>query len=173
MEMTVNYATDEKKPLEKKASSPLLRKILSGVVLAIIVGGSAAAFYYVTTHRPDMIAQVRLKLDRFGLAAESPMEVKRVADINKLPISYEEKQILINRTIFMGASPRMVMLALGQPKQGHKTRDALSGKESIILVYHLPKELRPTMLSFENNKLSEAKKGSSIDYQNSAAFIPE
>lgn len=171
--MVIDSMANEQNKSKAKSSTKLLGKIASGLFIALVIGGSAAVYYYVSTHRPDVLEQVKLKLDRLGLGVEDPGEVKRVAEINRLPISYEEKQILINRTIFLGASPRMVMLALGKPKEGHKTRDRLSGQESIILVYHLPKDLRPTMLRFENNKLTEAKKGSSIDYQNATYFRPE
>lgn len=140
------------------------KTIASVVTVLFILLGSIGIYTYVYTQRPDIYNQVKLKLSRFGFSEQSPQEVQRVSDINRLSISYEEKQILINRTIFMGATPRMVMLALGKPKEGHRMLDKAANKEVIILVYHLPEELRPTMLRFEENKLVEAKKGSSIDY---------
>ena len=139
------------------------RNLSIALVMAVIIG-SGAIYGYVYTQRPDLWKQLLIKVDVNHYDAA---EVDRIDNINRLPISYEEKQVLINRTIFMGASPQMVMLALGQPKEGHKIVPTNSGgsvKESIILIYHLQGEARPTVLRFDDNKLTEAKKGSSIDY---------
>ncbi|MDG1286766.1 MAG: hypothetical protein P8P30_04280 [Rickettsiales bacterium] len=140
-------------------------KTIGGVITTLLLLIVCAGIYsYVYNQRPDIYKQVLLKLDRMGFTQSAPEELKRVDDINQLRISYEEKQILINKTIFLNASPRMVMLALGNPKEGHRIKNAKTGKKSIILVYHLPEELRPTMLHFEENKLVKAEKGSTIDF---------
>ncbi|GEM_PF-3459582 len=133
------------------------------VILAFLIG-CVGAYSYIYNQRPDIYQKVLLKLDRLGITQPAPEELVRIDEINKLTISYEEKQILIKKTIFLGASPRMVMLALGQPKEGHRVSSTEADKEKIILVYHLPEELRPTMLHFDNDKLVKAEKGSSIDF---------
>lgn len=134
-------------------------------IIIALLAACAGAYSYVYNQRPDLYKQIRVKLDRFGLVQPDPLELQRISDINKLSISYEEKQILINRTIFMGATPQMVLLALGKPKEGRRIAGDRKGQESVILVYHLPEELRPTMLRFDDGKLTQAYKGSSIDFE--------
>lgn len=135
------------------------------LILILMLLASAGVYAYVYTQRPDIIKQVLLKIDNLGIVQTRSVEdIERIDQINALAISYEEKQVLINRTIFMGASPRMVMLAIGEPKSGHKELNKATGAQAVVLVYHLPKELSPTILRFDEGKLTKAEKGSSIDY---------
>ena len=164
MELAIDDAENDKEPRKIP-----WKMIINTMVIFIVLIGATAAYSYISTERPDIYKNIKLKLDKFGLAPEDPMEIQRVADINKMTISYEEKQILINKTIFMGATTRMVMLALGKPKQGHRGSKTANEKDVVILVYHLPEELRPTMLHFEDNKLTKAYKGSTIDFDSTPA----
>jgi len=150
---------NEKEP-PKIPSGPL---VVIAFILFLVVG-IAGTTHYLYTNQPDMVKHIALKLDRLGLTQPNPTEINRVSEINILPISYEEKQILINKTIFLGATPRMVMLALGKPKEGHRANSEIDNAKTLILVYHLPEDLRPTMLYFEEGKLTQARKGSSIDF---------
>ena len=151
--------------LEPPKTPSISGRMIGISLLIILLLASAGVYAYVYTQRPDIIKQVLLKVNDFGLVETRTAEdLDRIDQINQLSISYEEKQVLINRTIFMGASPRMVMLAIGKPKSGHKVVNDHTGRESVILVYHLPKELSPTILQFDEGKLSKAEKGSSIDY---------
>lgn len=145
-------------------------KIISALaVILFIAVGAAFAYNYAYVQHPEVYKKIKIKLDKLGLIQQSPEEIQRVAEINKMTISYEEKQILINKTIFMGATPRMVMLALGQPKQGHKGDKTNEGKDIITLTYHMPGEFKPTQLYFENNKLTKAYKISNIDIDRTSA----
>lgn len=156
----MDTALEQEKPARQFPWKPL-GTLVFVLFLAVGIGGT---YNYLNNHNPDALKQITLKLDRLGLTPENPVEIQRVSNINKLSISYEEKQILINKTIFLGATPRMVMLALGQPQEGHRTNDDLESKKTVILVYHLPEELRPTMLKFDEGKLTHAYKGSTIDF---------
>ena len=157
MDTALHSDTDEARKLPWKTIGGI------AAVLAVLTV-SAGVFSYVYTERPDVIKQVKLKLSTLGIASSDPAETKRVAEINKLTIPYEEKQILINKTIFLGATPSMVMLALGAAKEDHRVNDAKTGKEAIVWVYHLPQDTKPTMLKFDGGKLTHAYKGSAIEF---------
>lgn len=151
---------------EEKPARQIPWKPIGTLLFLLFLGFVGMGIYnYLYLHKPDVLKQISVKLDRLGLAPENPAETQRIYEINKLPISYEEKQILINNTIFLGATPRMVMLALGKPKEGHRAADnSGENKKTLILVYHLPEDLRPTMLRFDEGKLTHAYKGSTIDF---------
>lgn len=80
-------------------------------------------------------------------------EAKRMESIDILPISNEKKNILNNRTIFLGATKVMVRLALGEPLQ-----QRLSSDGSVTYWdYHLNEDIQATRLKFEDNRLVAAK----------------
>ncbi len=134
-----------------------------GYSLAILF--AAATAFYIHNYKYEVVENLILEIDKFGITNIGKEELLRRSRINNLPITYEEKQILINRTVFLGATAEMVQLALGKPKEAYNAADvAESGKqEGIIYVYHFPADARPTLLRFENNKLTHAYKGSTID----------
>ncbi len=152
---TISYTVIEEK-------SPWTMIAVSLAVIFVIII-SIGTIYFIYQKEPEVVQEILFKMDRFGLIEKSPEEIQRVYDINQLSISFEEKQILINKTIFLGATPRMVLLALGEPKKGYKTNGEM-GNESIKLEYHLPKDSRPTVLVFDEGKLSHAYKGSTIEF---------
>ena len=94
-----------------------------------------------------------------GVTPLGEEEKFRQSAINALPLTYEEKQVLINKTVFLGASSKMVQLALGAPKE----RKVGGGKSNSILIYYQPDDPRPTILRFERDKLVHAYKGSALD----------
>ena len=85
-------------------------------------------------------------------------------EINKLSLTYEEKQILIQKTVFLGATSDMVMLALGAPKERFRAPKTAEFSEGIVFTYHLPNDAQPTLLRFVGNKLTHAYKRSAIDF---------
>jgi hypothetical protein len=134
------------------------RNWLAPTLLAIGVAGVIA----VAALNPDIARKLVISIDSFGVTPMGQEEISRRHTINNLPITYEEKQILINRTVFLGATTEMVVLALGQPRKGTRGLSA-DGSESINLVYHFPDDPLPTVLTFEGNKLVRAQKKAGID----------
>jgi hypothetical protein len=124
--------------------------------LAILVG-CFAVFFTLHIYRPQFMKELILVIDLFGMTDLGRSEQERLAAINRLPITYEEKQVLINRTIFLGATSQMVSLALGTPSEH---REQATGT---IYVYYLPDDPRPTILKFSRDKLVQAYKGSALD----------
>lgn len=130
--------------------------------LGVMVGVFGGAFY-MQTYQPELMNGFILEVDRFGITSIGQEEKTRRARINALPITYEEKQILINKTVFLGASAEMVKLALGDPREVHKANNDPKQGEGTIYVYHFPKDARPTLLRFEAGRLTHAYKASAID----------
>lgn len=112
------------------------------------------------------MANLLIKVDVFGLTRVAGEEQVRLAKIKDLPLSYEEKQVLVQRTVFMGATHDMVKLALGEPR---KVVERLWEGKNVMLtyyIYYLPNDTRPTILVFQNDKLVNAYKGSALDVGN-------
>ena len=135
------------------------RKIL--IIIGIIVSLAVIAVSAFKT-RPELSEQLILSIDSFGVTDVGEHEKWRVATINKLPITYEEKQVLINRTVFLGASVDMVRLALGEPLQYMRSTTSTSSTEVVHLQYHFQNDQLPTLLTFENNRLVNAQKRSNV-----------
>lgn len=124
-------------------------------------------YMYIDNYQPEAMDKFLLKVDVLGVTDLARKEQGRLAQIRNLTIHYEEKQVLINHTVFMGATPEMVRLALDEPQ---KTVDKDIFK---YYVYYLPNDNRPTVLVFKKEdsdsiyKLVKAYKGSAIDFVNS------
>lgn len=128
------------------------------VYLGLMVA-TFACMLYLQFYKPGLLKELILSIDVVGVTPIGQEEQSRQATINGLPITYEEKQVLINKTVFLGASSRMVMLALGTPKEQKP-----SGKGAgNIYIYYQPDDPRPTILRFEHDKLVHAYKGSALD----------
>ena len=91
--------------LEIRQKHPLIGKIIVylGLMVSIFV-----FFLYLQIYRPTFVKELILAIDVFGVTEVGTAEQQRLDSINKLPITYEEKQVLINKTVFLGASPQMV-----------------------------------------------------------------
>lgn len=124
----------------------------------LTIGG----LFYLDTFHPDLAKTLMIKIDPFGLTPEGAAEKQRVAEIKALPIPYEKKQVLLEHTIFMGATKEMVRLALGDPKKMQRHTDE-SGEVQEIWIYVFRLDKRPTMLAFEKDTLASAYKGSMLD----------
>lgn len=129
--------------------------------LLIVICGSAGV-YWIAQKFPDKIRDLLIVVDRFGITEVGAAEQARIRTINRLPITYEEKQVLIQRTVFLGATREMVHLALGDPVcvlqtpvEGHGTIESW--------VYYIEGDRKPTQLAFQNNELTTAGKASALD----------
>lgn len=128
------------------------------VYLGLMVA-TFATFLYLQFYNPQLLKELIITVDVVGVTPIGQAEQARIATINTLPITYEEKQVLINHTVFLGANTQMVMLALGNPKESR----AGSKPASSVLVYYESDDPRPTILRFEQDKLIHAYKGSALD----------
>jgi hypothetical protein len=147
---------------QEKKSKVLLVVVQSFMALVMLC---AIAFggYFAYRYAPDKVNELIIKIDRFGITDMGKREQYRINQIEQLPITYAEKQVLLDRTVFLGATPQMVKLALGTPKQEQTTGAVDRGNEVITYIYHFSKDSRPTLLRFENQKLTSAGKASTID----------
>lgn len=92
----------------------------------------------------------------FELVPDAAAEKARLDKISLLAISDEKKQILTNRTVFMGASTQMVELALGTAISAEHFDQYQPPIDR--WVYHFADDGRPTVLEFHDNKLTSAYK---------------
>jgi len=127
----------------------------------IVIAASFCGMFYILMYQPRFFDELLLQVDRMGVTPIGENEKKRIAEINTLPITYEEKQVLLNRTVFLGATMPMVVLALGEPNAGKRVNG--NPDEDIVLVYQFKDDARPTLLTFKDGKLTQAAKGSALD----------
>ena len=135
------------------------------IILAILV---YTGLFYMQNYQPETMHSMLMKIDVFGITPTGEEEQARQQRIRSLTIPYEEKQVLMQRTVFMGATSGMVKLALGEPKkvveriwENNPTRPLL-----IYYVYFLVNDSRPTVLIFQDDRLINAYKGSALDVGN-------
>ncbi len=137
-----------------------MRRSYTLIFLLILIFG---VLTYLNLTRPEVVQNLLIKIDVFGITELSRNEQERESKINNLPITWEEKQVLLNKTVFMDASPEMVKLALGDPKKTlQKTMN--DNRVELSLIYYLPNDKRPTILVFVGDKLTQAYKGSALDF---------
>ena len=123
-----------------------------------LMAATFAVILYMQFYKPNVIRELILSVDTLGLTSIGQQEQTRQYEINRLPkLTYEEKQVLLNRTVFLGATTRMAQLALGPPKEQKR------GRREVIFIYYMPEDSRPTILRFENDRLVHAYKGSALD----------
>lgn len=138
-------------------------RALPYIVLAILVYG---VLFYIENYQPELMTNLLIQVDVFGFTKVAAQEQDRLSKIKGLDITYDEKQVLVNRTVFMGATHDMVKLALGEPK---KVVEKMWEEKKVRLtyyVYYLPNDNRPTILVFQEDKLINAYKGSALDVGN-------
>lgn len=156
------------------------------IIIAILV---YLALLYMQTYQPDKLNELIVSADIFRITEISKYEHYREDQIKRLEgkvctprechdIGLEEKQVLLNHTVFLGATAEMVEYALGTPKQV-LFQEASS---ALYYVYFLAGDKRPTVFLFsctqaapqcklhENYRkiftLSKAYKKSTIDIEN-------
>lgn len=140
-----------------------LTAISFGLILLGITLLGSFAFYSLASAYPGQIKAFIVAVDRFGITQVGANEQDRIRKVNRLPITFEEKQVLISRTVFFGATRDMVTLALGEPSCMESTATTESTPASEHWVYFIEGELKPTQLVFQNNTLVSAGKTSALD----------
>lgn len=133
-------------------------RALQYIILLVTIGMIS---FYVRLYQPEMINHLLINFDVFGFTTVARTEHLRVEKIRALSIPYEEKVVLMNRTVFMQASQEMVKLALGEPRRTIPDPDPALNKT--YFVYYLADDKRPTVLVFVDDKLTNAYKGSALD----------
>ncbi len=123
--------------------------VLIGCIIMVVL----TSYLIVKKTDPHLFLKLQVTFGILGNDEDIMAEAKRMESINILPISDEKKEILNNRTIFMGATMPMVRLALGKPMQENVSKD---GKIT-YWDYHLDEDIKATRLKFVDNKLVEAK----------------
>ncbi len=131
--------------------------LLSGVLVAFGIT------YWIASAFPDKIRNLLIAVDRFGITEIGAAEQNRANTINTLTITYEEKQVLINRTVFFGASRDMVTLALGKPVCVRQSAATENAPATEFWVYYIEDDRKPTQLAFQGNELISAQKSSALD----------
>jgi hypothetical protein len=144
--------TDEVKPKRRFRLSP----ILSGLTPFILI---ILTIIYIATFQKEAVDDFLKKYDFLGLSQTGQAEKQRLYQINNLPIPFEQRQALVQGTVFLGATKQMVELALGQPSSS--PQQMADGTEK--WVYFFQDSSRPTYLFFEKDKLANAAKGTTLD----------
>lgn len=135
---------------------------LGAILVGIIILG-AVAVYGIASAFPNKVKSFLITFDRFGLTHVGASEQMRIRNINRLQITHEEKQVLINRTVFLNATRDMVSLALGAPVCSYNVAATTENPVSEIWVYYIEGDPKPTLLAFQNNELVNAGKASALD----------
>lgn len=117
--------------------------------------------FYFCLYQPDLVKKLIIKVDVFYFSELAEQEHERIEKIRALTIPYEQKLVLMNRTVFLQASQEMIKLALGEPQSAIPDPPPTTGHAT--LVYYLGEDKRPTLFEFEDDKLLSAHKGSSLD----------
>lgn len=137
--------------------------IMTGIFVVIVLLGGGI-FYWVAQKFPDKMKDLLISVDRFGITDVGAAEQQRVRTINRLnSITYEERQVLIQRTVFLGATREMVYLALGDPVCVLQVPATTQQPASEAWVYYIEGDRKPTQLLFQNNELMNAGKTSALD----------
>lgn len=108
---------------------------------------------------PKMYLQMALAVDVFGFSETLSREKSRLEKIDLLPISNDKKNILVNNTVFIGATTGMVKLALGNPARKAALSDssAVNGDHSERWTYHLEDTRVPIVLYFRGGILESVE----------------
>lgn len=147
------YSYGDAVAVEQKSA---LQQLTSICFIIILI--TAISMTILRMRHPDVFYDIIMDVDVLGVTQSSHQEKQRLASIALLPISDEKKNYLINHTIYMGAAPQMVTLALGNPRGIQEVYNPETKNKQIIYIYHFNTDSRPTMLAFENDILIAAQK---------------
>ena len=137
----------------------MLKKIKFVFIVSLLVALMIMPYFYLKAYEPERLDNLLLEFDEWGITEVGRKEQERLRKINELKIPFEQRQALMNRTIFLGAKKEMVLLSLGEPTI---TPVNISVTEQ-RLVYYLGDYDRPTILVLQNDILISAYQSSSSD----------
>lgn len=139
-------------------------QLITYISIALVTAGGLS---YVNQTDPEALTDLMVHVDVFGITPQASQERERQSQIRALDLPYEKKKVLLERTVFLGATRQMVTLALGQPKDAQKVgKEKRSDGKNVTerWVYYFKDDPRPTVLEFEKETLASAFKGSNLDY---------
>lgn len=123
-------------------------------------------YIYIDNYYPNAIDDLIIRADVFKYSPIAKKEYARQDAINRLeydaygkPIGTLEKQVLINHTVFIGATAQMVEYALDAPAQ------VVFRGAKLYYVYFLAGDKRPTVFEFVCAKNDPALCNSMQDYK--------
>lgn len=123
-------------------------RFLPYIFIAVLV---YMVLFYFETYQADLLENMIIKADIMGITRASKREHERVDKIKRLEnIGSLEKQVLIDHTVFIGATAEMMEYAIGAPK--HILRNP-ADTAMLYYVYFLAGDKRPTF--FEMNCAGE------------------
>ncbi len=126
-------------------------RFLPYVIITFVV---YVGLIYMQTYQPEELNQLIIRIDVFGITDLSKYEHWRQDKIKRLDtIGSLEKQVLLNHTVFIGATAEMVEYALGAPKLSFKGR--AGNIDMLYYVYFIANDKRPTVFEFSCDKESE------------------
>lgn len=140
--------------MQKKMKS-LLTTLLKFIIFIALIGG---IIFYFGSYNKAAFSEFVLEHDNIGLTELASKEIARKDSINRLNIPYEQKQALINKTVFIGATKQMVNLAISLPIR--KTVDS-NGHDKWF--YIVDDSTTPIILTFNGEKLAKAERGTNLD----------
>ena len=140
--------------MQKKMKSMLVMLVKIIIVIALLGG----IIFYFGSYNKAAFNEFLLEHDNMGLTEIASKELARKDSINRLNIPHEQKQALLNKTVFIGATKQMVGLAIGFPIR--KTVNS-EGKDKWF--YIVDDSTTPIILTFTGDKLAKAERGTNLD----------
>ena len=134
------------------------------ILFCIAVVLSFGAAYWFISSYPDKVREILITVDRFGITEVGAKEQNRVYTINRMAgLNFEEREVLINRTVFLGASTSMVRLALGEPVcEVMSPADTNYPDGATNWIYFIEGDSKPTRLVFAKDLLVTAQKSTAL-----------
>ena len=140
---------------------PSMYSIIRFIKLLVILLLLCGAFLYVQNYRKDELEKFYLKFDSWGVTQVGRDELQRRAAIDALQdqgVIFVQQEALKNRTVFLGATDQMVLLALGKPIKNPE----MNTLNQQVWTYSFDDYGRPTLLYFDKRDgkwiLSKAEK---------------
>jgi|GEM_PF-978442 len=109
--------------------------------------GLCLVFFYLGNYQPQLLDKIIMNVDIFNITELSKKEHNRIDKIKRLNnIGILEKQVLMSRTVFIGATAEMIEYALGQPDKIQIDKES---SQVVYYIYFLADERRPTFFQLE------------------------
>ena len=121
----------------------ILKTIIPLAKIAAVILLIYGTYFYFNNYQKEALQKFYFQVDVWGITDVGRAELDRKYKINELDIPFAQRQALINKTVFFGATSKMVLLALGEPAER-----PVNTPEQQIWVYYFDDYSRPTQLFF-------------------------
>ena len=119
-------------------------RLLPYITISIVV---YMFLIYMENYQPETLNKIIISVDVLGITDISKYEHYRQDKIKRLDnIGSLEKEVLLNHTVFIGATAQMVEYALGTPKLAFKGKNNVG--DLLYYVYFIANDKRPTVFEF-------------------------